>query len=134
MKVKVKVAQSCPTLCDPMDPARLLCPWNSPGQSTGVGSHSLLQGIFPTQGLNPGLPHCRWILHPLSHWGSPNFMTSNVLYNSALKYIYSRLLYLLLWLSLGHFKLNVLTLNSWYLLLQLPVLLVPLYAYSLPHF
>ena len=43
---KVKVAQSCPTLCDPMD----CSPWNSPGQNTGVGSHSLLQGIFPTQG------------------------------------------------------------------------------------
>ena len=37
-------------------------PWNSPGQNTGVGSLSLLQGIFPTQGSNPGLPHCRWIL------------------------------------------------------------------------
>ena len=46
-------------------------PWNSPGQNTGVGSHSLLQGIFPAQGLNPGLPHCRWILYQLSHKGSP---------------------------------------------------------------
>ena len=36
-------------------------PWNSPGQNTGVGSLFLLQGIFPTQGTNPGLPHCRWI-------------------------------------------------------------------------
>ena len=41
--------------------------WNSPGQNTGVGSHSLLQGIFPTQGSNPGLPHCRQILYQLSH-------------------------------------------------------------------
>ena len=56
-KVQVKVAQSCPTLR----------PWNSPGQSTGVGSRSLLQGIFPTQGSNPGLLHCRWILYQLSH-------------------------------------------------------------------
>ena len=40
----------------------LYSPWNSPGQNTGVGSLSLLQGIFPTQGSNPGLPHCRWIL------------------------------------------------------------------------
>ena len=40
------------------------------GQNTGVGSPSLLQGIFPTQGLNPGLPHCRWILYQLSHKGS----------------------------------------------------------------
>ena len=48
---------------------RSLCPWTSPGQNTGVGSHSLLQGIFPTQGWNPGLPHCRQILYPLSHQG-----------------------------------------------------------------
>ena len=43
-------------------PARLLCPWNYPSKNTGVGSHSFIQGIFPTQGLNPGLLHCRWIL------------------------------------------------------------------------
>ena len=42
-------------------------PWNSPGQNTGVDSFSLPQGIFPTQGSNPGLPYCRWILHQLSH-------------------------------------------------------------------
>ena len=47
-------------------------PWNSPGQNTGVGSLSLLQGIVPTQGLNPSLPHCRQILYQLSHRGSPN--------------------------------------------------------------
>ena len=46
-------------------------PRNSPGQNTGVGSCSLLQGIFPTQGLNQGLSHCRWILYQLSHEGSP---------------------------------------------------------------
>ena len=44
LKVTVKVAKSCPTLCDPVD----YSPWNSPGQNTGVGSLSLLQGIFPT--------------------------------------------------------------------------------------
>ena len=44
-------------------PARLPCPWDSPGKNTGVVSHSLLQGIFPTQGLNPGLPHCGQILY-----------------------------------------------------------------------
>jgi len=44
-----------------LQPHRLYSPCNSPGQNTGVGSHSLLQGIFPTQGLNPGLPHWRWI-------------------------------------------------------------------------
>ena len=47
--------------------ARLLCPWNSPGKNTTVGSHSILQGIFPTQRSNPGLPHCRQILYCLSH-------------------------------------------------------------------
>ena len=45
---------------------------DSPGQNTGVGSLSLLQGIFLTQGSNPGLPHCRCILYQLSHKGSPN--------------------------------------------------------------
>ena len=45
-------------------------PWNSPGQNTGLGSHSFLQEIFPTQGLNLCLPHCRWILYQLSHKGS----------------------------------------------------------------
>ena len=59
-------AQSCPTLCYPL-PARLLCPWNSPGQPTGVGSHSLLQGIFWIQGFNPGLLHYRQILYCLNH-------------------------------------------------------------------
>ena len=46
-------------------------PWNSPGQITRVGSLSLLQGIFPTQGSNPGLPHCRQILYQLSHREAP---------------------------------------------------------------
>ena len=67
--MKVKVIQLCPTLCDPMD--YIYSPWNSPGQNTGVGSFSLPQGTFPTQGSNPGLPHCRQILYQLSHHGSP---------------------------------------------------------------
>ena len=49
-------------------------PWNSPGQNTGVGSLSLLQGIFPNQRLNPGLLHCRRILYQLSHKGSPRIL------------------------------------------------------------
>ena len=58
VKTKVKVAQSCLTLRPHgLKPTSLLCPWNSPGKNTGVGSCSLLQGIFPTQGLNPGLPY-----------------------------------------------------------------------------
>ena len=50
-------------------------PWtNSPGQNTRVGSPSLLQGIFPTQGSKPGLLHCRWILYQLSHQGNPRIL------------------------------------------------------------
>ena len=59
----------------------LACPfglyslWNSLGQNTGVGSSlSLLQGILPSQGSNPGLLHCRWILYQLSHRGSPRIL------------------------------------------------------------
>ena len=48
--------------------------WNSTGQNTGVGSLYLLQGIFPIQRLNPGLPHCRQILYQLSHKGSPRIL------------------------------------------------------------
>ena len=62
-------------------PTRLLCPWDFPDNSTGVDYHFLLQGIFPTQGSNPGLPHCRQILYCLSHQESLHlagiFRTSN---------------------------------------------------------
>ena len=51
-------------------PSRLLCPWDSPGKNTGVGSHSPLQGIFLTQGSNLGLLNCRQILYCVSHQGS----------------------------------------------------------------
>ena len=75
MKVESEseVAQSCPTLRYPMglQPTKLLRSWDSPGQNTGVGSLSLLQGIFPTQGSNPGLQHLGQILYQLSHKGSP---------------------------------------------------------------
>ena len=53
-------------------PHGLYSPWNFPSQNTGVGSLSLLEGIFPTQGLNSGLLHCRQILYQLSHKGSPS--------------------------------------------------------------
>ena len=49
-------------------------PWDSPGQNTGVGNLSLLQGIFPTQGSNPGLLHCRRFLYRLSYQGSPRIL------------------------------------------------------------
>ena len=61
---------SCVQLCNPYN----CSPWNSPGQNTGVGSLSLLQEIFPTQGWNLGLPHYRWILYQLSHKGSPRIL------------------------------------------------------------
>ena len=94
VKSESEVAESCPTLSDPMDcgppgssihgvfqarildwgeshsvvssslrPQGLYSPWDSPGKNTGVGCHALLEGIFPTQGSNPALPHCRWILY-----------------------------------------------------------------------
>ena len=69
----VLVTQSSPILWDSVDykPVRLLCPWNFPGKNTGVDRHSLLQGIFPAWGSNPGLLHGRQILCSLSHQGSP---------------------------------------------------------------
>ena len=70
------VSHSCPTLCDPMDfsPPGFLVYGDSPGKNTGVDCHALLQGIFLTQGSNPGLLHCRWILYRLSHQGSPRIL------------------------------------------------------------
>ena len=53
-----------------LSPARLLCPWNFPGKNIGAGCHSLLQGIFQTQGSNLGLLHCRKILYHLRPLGS----------------------------------------------------------------
>ena len=66
------VAQLCPILCDPMDhsPPGSSVHGDSPGKNTGVGCHAPLQGIFPTQGSNPGLLHCRQILYQLNHKGS----------------------------------------------------------------
>ena len=64
-------SENCSVMSDFLWSHGLYSPWNSPGQNTGVGSLSLLQGIFPTQGLKPGLPHCRQILYQLSHKGSP---------------------------------------------------------------
>ena len=63
-----EVAQLCPTLwTHGLQPTRLLSPCNFPGKSTGVGCHFLLQGIFLTQGSNPGLSHCKQTLDHLSH-------------------------------------------------------------------
>ena len=66
-----EILKSCPVPCDPMDCSltRLLCPWNFPDKSTGVGCHFFLQGIFMPQGSNPSLLHCRQMLYGPSHWG-----------------------------------------------------------------
>ena len=62
--------ESCSVMSNSLQPHGLYSLWNSPSQNTGVGSCFLLQGIFPTQGSNPGLLHYRWILYQLNHKGS----------------------------------------------------------------
>ena len=69
--IQVKWSESRSVMSNSLQPHGLCGAWNSPGQNTEEGSLSLLQGIFPTQESNPGLPHCRWILYKLSHQGSP---------------------------------------------------------------
>ena len=71
---KVKWSASCSVMSDSLQPNGLYSPWNSLGQNTGMSSFSLVQGIFPTPGSNPGLLHCRWILYQLSHKGSPRIL------------------------------------------------------------
>ena len=75
-KSESEVAQLCPTLCNPMDciPPGSSVSGDSPGKNTGVGCHALLQRIFPTQGSNPGVPHCRQILNRLRLKGSPRIL------------------------------------------------------------
>ena len=75
MKVKVKSLSHVRLFgTHGLQPTRLLRPWDFPGKNTGVGCHFLLQEIFPTQGLNPSLPHCWLTLYLLSHQGSPEFL------------------------------------------------------------
>ena len=69
-----KESESHSVMSNSLWPHGLYSPWNFPGQNTGVSSLCLLQGIFPTQGSNPGLPRCRWILYQLSHKGSPRIL------------------------------------------------------------
>jgi len=68
-----------------LQPTRLLCPWNSSGKNTGVGSHFLLKGIFPTQGSNLGFLHCRWFLYQL---GNPVYCICMGLFCSTDLYVY----------------------------------------------
>ena len=74
MSLRYRESESCSVVSDSLWPYGLYSPWTSRGQDNGVGSLSLLHGIFPTQGSNPGLPHCRWIIHQLSHKGSPRIL------------------------------------------------------------
>ena len=67
-------SESGSVMSNSLRPHGLYSPWNSPGQSTGVGSLSLLQGIFPTQGWKPGLLYCRQILYQLSHLRNPRIL------------------------------------------------------------
>ena len=67
-------SESRSVMSNSLCPHGLHSPWNSPGQNTGVGSFSLLEGIVPTQGSNPGLLHYRWILYQLSRKGSPRIL------------------------------------------------------------
>ena len=74
----LEVSDSCSVLSDSLwayglQPTRILCPWDSPGKNPRVGCYSLLQGIFPTQGSNPCLRHCRRILYCLSHKKAPHY-------------------------------------------------------------
>ena len=73
-----------------LQPTRLLRPWNFPGKGTGVSCHFLLQGIFPTQELNLGLPHCRQTLYHLSHQGSSIIEISPISKSNLWSSFYSR--------------------------------------------
>ena len=70
----VSESESRSVMSDSLQPHELYSPWNSPGQNTAVGSLSFLQGIFPTQGSNPGLPYYRQTAYQLSHQGNPQLL------------------------------------------------------------
>ena len=72
--VCMKWSENRSVISNSLRPHELYSPWNSPGQNTEMGSLSLLQGIFPTQGSNPGLPHCGRILYQLSHKGNSRIL------------------------------------------------------------
>ena len=67
-------SEGCSVVSNSLQPHGQYSPWNSPGQNSGVGSLSLLQGIFPTQGSNPGLLHCKQILDQLGHQGNSRIL------------------------------------------------------------
>ena len=78
-KVCVHESESCSVVSDSLQPHGLYSPWNSLAQNTRMSSHSLLQRIFSTQGLNPGRPHCTQILCQLSHQGSPPYCKGSLI-------------------------------------------------------
>ena len=96
--------------------ARLLCPWDSPGENTGVGCYFLLQGVFPSQELNPGLLHCRKMLYRLSYKASPYIPI----------YIY---IFILLSLVSSCWYLQLQFSNTRFLLVFLPLFVTPLVQY-----
>ena len=89
------VAQLCLTLYNPINcsPPGPSVHEDSPGKNTGVGCHALFQGIFPTQGSNPGLPHCRCVLYHLSHQG-------NLLYIAYINLIFSIIIFIYMFIHL----------------------------------
>ena len=72
-------------MSDSLWPHGLYGPWNSPGQNAGVSSHSLFQGIFPTQRSNPGLLHCKQVLYQLNHKGSPRLIYNSSIFSFSFK-------------------------------------------------
>ena len=95
----IKKSESHSVICDSLQPRGLYSLWNSPGQNPREGGLSLFQGIFPTQGLNPGLLHCGRILYQLSHKGNtvPNWVRNKTFlkYNHRYQYIIPRELIIL---------------------------------------
>ena len=83
--------ESRSVMSDSLRPHGLYSPWNSLGQNTRVGSYFLFQRIFPTQGWNPGLPHCRRILYHLSYQGSPSYELCIRPFSGCLPWWFSRL-------------------------------------------
>ena len=106
-QARILESESCSVVFDSLPPHGLYSSWDSPGKNTGVGSRSLLQGIIPNQGSNPGLPHCRRILYQLRHKGSPidavvvNNITDASLPNLKIAFVIVRIMNIL------HVKLSV---------------------------
>ena len=97
------VTQSCPTLCNLMacSPLGSSVHGDSPGKNTEVGCHALLQEIFPTQGLNPGLLHCRQILYQLSCQGSPVLLVDWLFYHYEMAHLLSDKFFIVVLCSLS---------------------------------